>query len=89
MMASRLTLRAQVSPRDTMAAAVESFYQRCRARNLSPGTIQFYAYRFLAFNRFLDEKELHLAPADVTASVVRDFLTWEQQRSSAVTAKHS
>ena len=88
-MATRLTLRQPVTSREAMDTAIESFYQRCRARNLTPGTIQFYAYRFLAFRRFLDEKTLDPAPADVTPQIVRDFLTWEQKRSSAVTAKHS
>lgn len=88
-MATHLTLRRQESPREALATAIESFYQRCHARNLTPGTIQFYAYRFLSFRRFLDEKELNPIPADITPQVVREFLSWEQQRSSAVTAKHS
>ncbi len=88
-MTTRLFLRKQTTPREAMAAAVESFYQRCRARNLTPGTIRFYAYRFLAFRRFLDEKGHDPDPADVTPQQIREFLSWEQQRSSAVTAKHS
>jgi site-specific recombinase XerD len=88
-MALRMTLRTPMSPREAMAAAVANFGQRCRSRNLSPTTIRFYNFRLAAFARFLKEQELELAPADVTAQVIREFLEWERTRNSAALARHS
>ena len=88
-MATRLMLRTKVSPSEEMQAMMAAFEQRCRARNLSPGTIGFYNYRFLAFRRFLEAEELDLAPADVTPPVIRKFLESERTRNSACCAKQS
>jgi site-specific recombinase XerD len=77
------------SPRQALHDAIEAFHARCRARNLSPRTLDFYRERLGCFTRHLQGKGLELAPEQVTADVIRDFLSAERERTSAATANHS
>jgi integrase/recombinase XerD len=90
-MANRAKLKVleAPAPQDALAEAVESFLRRGQARNLSHHTLRFYRTRLDAFTRWLDGQGLHLGPADITPSVVRDFLASETEKVSALTAGHS
>lgn len=77
------------SPDALLQNAIESFYRRCEAKNLSKHTVIYYRYRFEAFVRFLAQENLHLAPTDITPTVIREFLADETARVSALTAQHS
>jgi site-specific recombinase XerD len=76
-------------PRDALAEAVDAFLQRGQARNLSPRTLSFYRERLAVFGRWLESEKLALAPADISAAVIRDFLSAERERTSAATAGHA
>lgn len=74
---------------DALQAAIDGFFWRCEAKNLSQHTIEYYRYRFEAFTRYLREKELHVGPADITPQTIREYLADETARISALTAEHS
>ena len=84
----RLTLLQSSSP-DALREALESFYQRGRARNLSPSTQRFYRTRLEAFVSYLQGQRLDLTLEQLTPSILRDFLAAERERVSAATAQHS
>jgi len=86
--AARLRVLEVPSPQEAWQEAVTCFLQRGRARNLSPRTLDFYRERLGAFTRFLEVRGLSLSPSEMTAAVVRDYLAWESERSSAATADH-
>jgi site-specific recombinase XerD len=77
------------SPQEPLRDALEVFYQRGRARNLSPSTQRFYRTRLEAFARYLQGQELELTLEQLTPTVIRDFLAAERERVSAMTANHS
>jgi site-specific recombinase XerD len=85
----RLTLLQSSSPPDALRQALDSFYQRGRARNLSPSTQTFYRVRLEAFVRYLQGRGLELSLEQLAPSILRDFLAAERQRVSAATAQHS
>jgi integrase/recombinase XerD len=70
---------------DDMAAAVESFLNYCRAKNLSKNTLIYYQHRLRAFRDFAPD----LTPATTKRDAVRGFLARETQRTSPATANHS
>ncbi len=70
-------------------AAVDAFYDRCRAENRAENTLHFYRYRLAAFRKFLVRKRLDLTPAEVTTQLIREFITDERNRVSAVTSEKS
>jgi len=84
----RLAVLEVPTPREAMQEALESFFSRGRARNLSPRTLDFYRERLGCFARFLEGRGLEVAPEQVTADVIRDFLASECERTSAATANH-
>ncbi|MCJ7822549.1 MAG: site-specific integrase, partial [Armatimonadetes bacterium] len=86
---ARLSLLTKPAPQEALQEAVDSFLRRGQARNLSASTLRFYRDRLGAFTRYLDSHGLHLGPEQVTAPVVRDFLTAEAERVTAATANHS
>jgi len=86
---TRLSLLTKPAPQEALQEAVDSFLRRGQARSLSASTLRFYRDRLGAFIRYLDSHGLRLAPEQVTAQVVRDFLTAEAERVSAATANHS
>ena len=86
---ARLSLLTKPAPQEALQEAVDSFLRRGQARNLSASTLRFYRDRLGAFTRYLDSHGLRLAPEQVTAQVVRDFLTAEAERVTAATASHS
>jgi len=85
----RLTLLQSSSPQEALRQALETFYQRGRARNLSPSTQSFYRVRLEAFARYLQGQGLGLTLEQLTPSILRDFLAAERERMSAATAQHS
>ncbi len=86
---ARLRVVGVSPPQDAMQEAIESFLRRGQARNLSHHTLRYYRVRLEAFSRYLEEKKLRVSPAEVTPSLVRDFLASETERVSALTASHS
>jgi integrase/recombinase XerC/integrase/recombinase XerD len=74
---------------ENLPAAIESFLNYCRSKNLSGETVKYYRYRLQAFARFLAHDAPGTAPKDVTPQVVRSFIAWEVQRNSPATANHS
>ncbi|MHB9023973.1 MAG: tyrosine-type recombinase/integrase [Armatimonadota bacterium] len=89
MATATLNLRKKLTPQEAMAGAITAFYRRCEAKNLSSHTVEYYRYRFDAFTRFLDSRDMALAPEDVTPADIRDFLADESKRISPLTAQHS
>jgi integrase/recombinase XerD len=77
------------SPREELAEAVQSFCRRCRARNLADETIRFYRTRLEAFTRYLETSGAMVAPKDVTAALVRDFLAAQNELLSPAAAHHA
>jgi len=70
--------------------AIRRFLERGEARNLSPRTLQFYRERLGVFRAWLDAERLPtVAPHDLTASTIRNFLAHERERTSPATAKHA
>jgi len=84
----RLPALQALTPRPAMQEAIESFFSRGRARNLSPRTLDFYRERLGRFTRYLEGRGLEVAPEQVTSDVIRDFLASECERTSAATANH-
>ena len=84
-----LTLRKPLTPREALDAAINDFYRRCQAKNLSRHTLEYYRFRFEALNHFLERRGLELAPGDFTSTIIRDFLADEATRISPLTAQHS
>lgn len=82
-------IAARLTPAQRLQAAIDSFYARCTARNLSPHTLAFYKHRFEAFTRYLETEHLAVAPEEVTPALIRGFLASETKRVSAVTAEDS
>lgn len=76
-------------PATELDAAITAFFCRCDAQNLAPNTLSFYHYRFAAFIRYLTERGLTLALAELTPQSIRDFLVSERQRVSEGTAARS
>lgn len=70
-------------------AAIEGFVQRCKSKNLSARTIEYYGFRLRAFQRYLQDNYPGSAPADVTTETVRAFLDAERESNSPATAAHS
>jgi len=85
-----VSLTAAPATRFSLADAIEVFWRRCRAKNLSPNTITFYQYRLEAFNRYLAGRELtDLALEDITPDLLRGFLVEQRESVSPLTASHS
>ena len=82
----RLSLEQSLA--DDMPAAIESFKNYCRSKNLSPNSIAYYHHCLLCFTRFLDSAYPGATPAGITPLVAREFLTWETKRNSAANAAH-
>lgn len=78
-----------ISPALDLECAITGFFNYCRARNLSPNTILYYQYRLGAFKRYTDAKHPGAAPKDITAPIVRDFISSESNQHSVTTANHS
>lgn len=76
------------TPEAELRAAMDSFFEQCEGKNLSPGTLRFYRDKLLAFTRYLERE--HLAPplADVTPKLLRDFFKKEATRRSPAQARH-
>jgi integrase/recombinase XerD len=70
---------------DDMEAAVESFLNYGRAKNLSQNTLGYYGHRLQAFRSFAPDN----TPASTTRDLIRAFLAHETQRTSPATAQHS
>lgn len=87
--ATNLTLLQQRAPEEEMTLAIEGFLFARKAMNCSVNTIIYYQNRLLAFTRFLQAKNLTLAPWDVTPRIIRDFLTEQAEKKSPATASHS
>lgn len=73
---------------DDMPAAIESFKNYCRSKNLSPNSIAYYHHCLLCYTRFLDSTYPGITPAEITPQVAREFLIWETKRNSAANAAH-
>jgi site-specific recombinase XerD len=86
---AKLRVLESPTPQEALRAAVDSFYARCRARDLSHHALRFYRVRLEAFWRHLGSRGVQLAPESVTPAVIREFLASEQERVSAMTAAHS
>ena len=76
------------SPADDLQVAIDGFLAYCRSKNLSGNTIQYYAYRLLAFSRYLAAKDGPFAPMSITTRTLREFLTEETENTSSSTATH-
>jgi len=76
----RLTVLDVATARQALREAMESFYSRCHARNLSQRNLEFYRSRLEPFARYLDSQGLDLGPGEVTPAVIRDFLAAERER---------
>lgn len=77
------------TPQEAMGQAVESFFARCAARGLAEGTTTFYRQRLRRFLAFCQQQAPDAGPADVTASLVRNFLQAERERTSPAGAHHA
>jgi len=73
----------------TIDTAIEAFYRRCQAKNLSSHTVSFYKYRLQAFKSFLDARYPEIRLDDINTRVVRDFIANEGMRVSPATADDS
>ena len=73
---------------DDLPIALERFYRRCRGRNLSEQTTNYYRYRLLALTRYLESQELPPTLSSLTPDTLRGFLESEAKHS-ATTAAHS
>lgn len=87
--ASSLTVLTAPAPQDAMAEALTSFFARCSARGLAPGTIAFYRPRLESFRRYLEEEAPGAGPAQVNAALIRGFLQHERERTSPMGAHHA
>lgn len=85
----RLTLQKPESPADELQVAIDAFYRRCQAKNLSQHTIEFYKYRLEAFQRFMTAQYNDVPLDDITPAIIRDFLANEKSRISAGAADDS
>ncbi|MHB9132354.1 MAG: tyrosine-type recombinase/integrase [Armatimonadota bacterium] len=86
---THLTPRGAKASAATIDTAIEAFYRRCQAKNLSAHTVSFYKYRLQAFKHFLDERYPEISLIDITSRVIRDFIAHEGMRVSAATADDS
>jgi len=76
-------------PAHDLNAAIECFLTYCQAKNLSPNTVQYYAYRLGSFRRYVEEHASSSATSEITRQVIRDFVTAEIENCSPSTANHS
>ena len=86
MTTATVKLRARVTPTQELQAAIDGFYRRCEAKNLSHHSIEYYRYRFEAFTRYLESHGHDVAPRDFTPALIREFLANETTRVSPLTA---
>jgi|LSQX01.2.fsa_nt_gb site-specific recombinase XerD len=77
------------TPADDFDTARIVFESYCQSKNLSANTVLYYAYRLQSFGSFLSSSQNSCSPADVTPAVIRDFLLFEREHSSASTANHA
>ena len=73
---------------DDLPIALERFYRRCRARNLSEQTTTYYRYRLLALSRYLDGQKVTPTLSALSTDILRGFLESEATHSPT-TAYHS
>ena len=88
-MALAQVVRLQISPAKSIPAAVASFLTHCKAKNLSPKSIEYYTYRLRAFEQYLDSNGIDVTPDRVTRDMARGFITDQMETLSPATANHS
>lgn len=74
---------------EDMDAAVEAFIVHCRAKNLSPRTVEFYQDRLASFRRYTADTVPGIAPKEVTPQLIRQYLDHTRAACSAATANHN
>lgn len=84
----RIRLDTQKSLAKDFSAAIDAFLSYSKSKNLSPQTIKYYHFSLLPFTRFLDEHYPNITPEEITASIVREAVTWQKEKTSASTANH-
>ena len=70
-------------------AAISGFLSYCRAKNLSPHTVEYYDCRLRAFRQYLDALAPGMTPLDVTTQVIRVCVAQEAEARSPSTANHT
>jgi site-specific recombinase XerD len=88
-MALAQVVRLQISPAESLPAALSSFLAHCKAKNLSSKTLDYYTYRLRAFEEYLESNGLSVTPDCVTRDMCRGFVTSEMEAHSLATANHS
>lgn len=62
--------------------AVNRFERRCRAKSLSPRTVQFYQHQFGALRRYLLAQDLPLDVEMLTTDVLRGYIALRRETSA-------
>jgi len=76
--------------RPTIGEAGAMFLSYCRSKNLADTSVMFYKKRLKFFGQWLDAQGFgEIEIQEVKAPMLRDFLTYEMQRTSPATAKHA
>lgn len=86
---AKMTLRSSQSATEGRTAAVEAFYWRCQAKNLSPNTVKFYTYRLRAFLRHMEAHYESIPIQSVTPAMIREFIAHETTHIGAPTGDDS
>ncbi len=90
-MATSNTIRIKqlLTPATDYRTAVNAFLGRCKAKNLSPRTLEYYTQRHNAFLKWIDECRPGLTPEQTTPNDVRLYLSYESDRKGASLNRHA
>lgn len=87
-MSATLRLNAPLSPQAEYAAALDSFYARCEALNLSSGTVGVSRDMLKLFHNYCEREDITPTLAALTTETMRDCLKKEVARRFASSARH-
>ncbi|RME84391.1 MAG: hypothetical protein D6775_05625, partial [Caldilineae bacterium] len=72
----------------TLTQALDAFVLDCRARRLSPRTVEFYQQKLSRFLKWCEERDC-LTLADITTARLRAFLVWLQEQGHSPGGQHA
>lgn len=84
-----IRLQKSRTPGDDLEEAKTAFLSCCASRNLSDKTVEYYRARLLSFTRYLDQTGEDSTPSQISPAMIRSFMAYEREHSSASTANHS
>jgi len=74
---------------ESWECAETAFLNYCKAKRLSPKTIDYYSYRLLAFQKYLKSHNITETPTTISVQTLRAFIADQTETASSATARHS